>query len=137
MTDPAAPKKSGAMKWVLIGCGIFAALGIICCVAGGGLTWWAVGKFKPYLEEGQKLLANNPVVLEKIGNVRQSQFNQALSELKDDGGGKIVMDLVGDKGRGSLMMIFVKRGERMVITEATLTMSDGTKHELRGTDETR
>src|SRR5688572_5759255 len=69
---PPPPKKSsGALKWILIGCGGVAFIGLIIC---GGCVVWGISITKSLLkvqEEVTTLLRNNPEVQEELGDVEE------------------------------------------------------------------
>jgi hypothetical protein len=67
---PPPPRKSGALKWVLIGCGVLGFIGLLVC---GGCLLWGVGLTKSMIEvqsEVESLVRNSAEVREEIGDVK-------------------------------------------------------------------
>ena len=129
---PPPPPKSSALKWILIGCGIFAFLGILSC--GGcflvgylivrGVANEAVAQVKP-------IIAQDETVKSEIGELKDVSivWSSFRSEKRD---GKTLMfftfDVTGDKGRGTVQVKFYdrSRGNRKDEVYATLTFIDHT-----------
>src|SRR5262245_4170935 len=80
---PPPPQKSSAMKWVLIGCGIVGALGLICCGAFGGLSYFMYAKVKEEMvSQFKPILNNNEAVKNELGEVQS--LDTTISEWRSE-----------------------------------------------------
>jgi len=134
-----APRKSNS--GCLIGCSIAAVLGLLVCCGGGVLVWrggseMVAGFVNSTLStEYQRQLADNPVIVEQIGEIESLEFDfaktfdeaQKAGERGDNP--KLVFQIEGSKGSGTLM-IQQDDGDDLGIKSATLVMPDGTSHQI-------
>lgn len=102
------PPKKSSYLWLYILLGVlgFFALGCCGCV---GLGMWGMGRVQDEL--GKVMLAQagqNPVVQEKLGEVRSARMNfiESAQESEKNPGqpGSLVFDVEGSKGSGKLVV---------------------------------
>ncbi len=129
----APPRKSSAMKWVLIGCGGLLLLALLCAGGCGLLGWYAYKQLQPIIEETQTFMKANNVIMEEMGKLDDNQgFTMTKFDIKNDTG-RIEATLRGAKGSGTVVVNLRKRGDRWKIVDGTLTAPDGRQHALVGT----
>ena len=63
--SPPPPKKSGALKWILGGCG---CLGLLTACCFGGLIWFGVSKAGKVTEEARSFVEGSTVIQEHLGS---------------------------------------------------------------------
>ena len=63
--DSLQPKKSGALKWILGGCGCLGLLAVLCF---GGLIWFGVSKAGKVTQEARSFVENSTVVQKHLGS---------------------------------------------------------------------
>lgn len=92
------PKKKGwsVAVWVLLILGIIFVLGCGCCA---GTFYWAFGFLSTAVKESYE---DNPIVVEKIGEIQSASFN--MQETGEVGGGNLVFDIKGSKANGKLIV---------------------------------
>lgn len=103
---PPPPQKSNTMKWVLIGCGLFAGLGALCCGGFGLMAYFGV---KAAINEGmakvKPIVESNETVKAEIGEVKSMSPRWEAKKTKNDEGHEQVqftIDVEGTKGKGVL-----------------------------------
>jgi Cytochrome oxidase complex assembly protein 1 len=131
---PPPPPKSGAMKWVLIGCGVFAVLGVLCCGGFVGIGWYAWKQIEPMVEEGKKLIRSSEVIQEHIGQVQEDGIQITQADFKNNDG-TVRANLRGDKGSGTLVMNWHKRDGKWRLRDAVLTTADGKAHAIQAAED--
>lgn len=122
---PPPPQKSSALKWILIGCGAFAFLGILAC--GGcflvgflvlkGIANEAVAQVKP-------IITSNETVRSEIGEVRKVNLVWSGFRAEKRNGRDTLffnLDVEGDKGRGTVEVKLFGRDTRKDEAFVTLT----------------
>jgi hypothetical protein len=129
---PPAPAKSSALKWILIGCGAFAFLGVLAC--GGcfvvgflvlkGLANEAVAQVKP-------IITSNETVKAEVGEVKSVNLIWSGFRAEKRNGRDTLfftVDVEGDKGRGTVEIKLYDRTRGTAKDEvyATLTFIDQT-----------
>ena len=100
---PAPPKKSGWVKWVIIGCVGVGFLGVVCCGAAIFVPVYlfkkvvneVVEKYTPYLKTNERLKA-------EIGEVKSVDPKWDFKLEKEDGRSvaNIAVNVEGERGRG-------------------------------------
>ncbi|HEY3225767.1 MAG TPA: hypothetical protein VGK61_02070 [Planctomycetota bacterium] len=132
------PKKSGALKWILIGCGAFAFLGILSCGGCLAIVYFgaravvnhAVAQVKP-------IIASNETVKSEIGELKTVTPRWDLRAEKRNGKETIyvTLDVEGDRGKGTVQVKMFGRNTRKDEFFVTLTFVNeaGTKHTPIGT----
>ncbi len=101
-----APKKSGWVKWVLIGCGGVTVLVGACCVGMSLLAYWGVQKaFQEMARQFEPVLASNEVIQKELGeDVKLTPSFKFEEEIQN--GKKVVKwtwDAEGKKGKGKIL----------------------------------
>jgi hypothetical protein len=130
-TPPPPPvKKSGALKWILIGCGGVAFIGLLVC---GGCILFGVSITKSVLkvqEDVEALVRNNPEVSEKIGDIKR------IDMLNNDQAGNrsdVVFQyhVEGTKGQGTVHARVAFKMTSFELKSATFETSDGESVKLK------
>ena len=130
---PAAPpaKKSGCLKWGLIGCGSLLVLGAVFCVVIVVVVFGAMKKSDVY-QEALKRAQSDPAVTAALGTPIEAGLMVSGSVNVDSGGGHATLDfpISGPKGKGSVHAVATKAGEKWEYTELTVTPANGAKINL-------
>jgi len=130
---PAAPpaKKSGCMKWGLIGCGSLLVLGAIFCVVIVVVVFGAMKKSDVY-QEALKRAQSDPAVTAALGTPIEAGLMVTGSVNVDSSGGHATLDfpISGPKGKGAVHVVGTKAGEKWEYTEMTVTPANGAKINL-------
>ena len=121
---PPAPAKSSPVKWILIGCGAFAFLGILACGGCLAIVYFgakaiindAVAKVRP-------IIASNDSVKSEVGEVRNVTPRWDFRAEKHDGKDTVhfTLDVEGDKGKGTVQVKLYDRGSNKDEFFVTLT----------------
>jgi hypothetical protein len=130
-TQAYAPAPSGSRyKGCLIGCAIAGTVSLLVCCGGGYfLTQTA---FKTIAAETQRQLADDPVILEHIGEIESIEISmsgiieEAQKAGEQGGEGKLVFEIEGSKGSGQLIL----DPNQAPGSESTLVMPDGSRHTI-------
>jgi len=127
MNEP-QKKKSSALKWVMIGCGGVAVLGILC--VGGILAVVFIGvKSSNSYKKSQEFIRANSVVREKLGEINGFGFFPTGSQNVANGHGKAhwSISVQGSKEEGTVLTYLSSPpGADWKIDEAYLQI-DGTE----------
>ena len=93
--DSMPPKKSGALKWILGGCGCLGLLTLLCF---GGLIWFGVSKAGAVTQESRSFVENSTTVQQHLGSPVVSNAETATQGTNQD----IVFeyDVAGPNGTG-------------------------------------
>ena len=119
-------------KVVAIVLGILGIVGVLCCGGFGALFYLGWSQAPLVMIEPLK---SNPEMVEHIGTVKSASLNfQAIQEEQAKGKGEcIVIDVVGDKGKGRLILKMEHGSGNKEMEMATLRLEDGTEIELLDT----
>ncbi|MBI2931553.1 MAG: hypothetical protein HYY16_07860 [Planctomycetes bacterium] len=98
------PRKSGVMKWVLIGCGAATVLGVLLCGTGIYLVYHfgskaiqeVVAKAKPLIETNEKVKAE----LGEIKEIKPRLSEFSAEKVNGQAVVKCTLDVVGERGKG-------------------------------------
>ncbi len=130
---PAAPpaKKSGCLKWGLIGCGSLLVLGGISAVILVVVVFGAIKKSDVY-QEALRRAQNDPAVVSALGTPIEAGMIVTGSVNIDTSGGHAKLDfpISGPKGKASVHLVATKSGEKWEYTELTVTPANGAKINL-------
>jgi hypothetical protein len=125
-------KKSGCMKWALIGCGSLLVLGAIFCVIIVVVVFGAMKKSDVY-QEALKRAQNDPAVIAALGTPIEAGLMVTGSVNVDSSGGHATLDfpISGPKGKATVHAVGTKSGgEKWDYTELTVTPANGSKINL-------
>ncbi|MBI4563926.1 MAG: hypothetical protein HY716_04435 [Planctomycetes bacterium] len=122
------------MKWVLIGCGVLAGVGILACGGCFAFGYYLYRQVAPIIEEATAFAKNNEIIAQEIGEPKDGGFHVRKWDFKNDVG-RVEIHIQGDKGEGDIVVNFRKEEGRWRIVGGTLT-KDGQVHPLRGTEDT-
>jgi len=136
--DAPPPKKSGALKWILIGCGAFAFLGILAC---GGCFLVGIMVVKGVINEGvakvKPIIASNETVKSEIGELRSISPRWEVKTDRHNGHEAVnfTLDVEGDKGKGTVLvkMFGHERKKNEVYVMMTFVNASGSKQTPIGT----
>lgn len=122
---PPPPRKSGALKWILIGCGVLGFIGLIVC---GGCVLWGISMGKSVLkiqEDVEALAKANPDVREAIGEIRE--FRQFDDKERDDASNEVIFKykVKGTKGEGEVHARLRFTMTKFELKSAVFDTSDG------------
>lgn len=135
---PPAPPKSSALKWIVIGCGGLAFLGILACggclaviyFAGKAMVNKAVAHVKP-------IIASNETVKSEIGELRTISPRWEIRTDQHNGRETVhfTLDVEGDKGKGTVQvkMYEIDRKKNEAFVTLTFVNEAGTKTTPIGT----
>ena len=139
-TPPAAPPppKSNALKWILIGCGGAAFLGLLVCA--GCLTigyFFVKGAINHVVAQVKPIIAENEAVKAEIGDVREVKPNWSGFKTQKRNGRDIIecsLDVEGTKGRGVVLVRMYETGKKdEFIVHLTFRNQSGNKMSEIGT----
>ena len=127
---PPVKKSSGALKWILIGCGGVAFIGLLIC---GGCLLWGVNLGKSVIkvqEDVTTLLENNPEVKEAIGDIKKVEMSgdreqRSSSEVSFD------FHVEGTKGEGTVTARVSFSMTKFELKSALFETSDGKAIKLK------
>ena len=125
-------KKSGCMKWALIGCGSLLVLGAIFCVVIVVVVFGAMKKSDVY-QEALKRAQADPAVIAALGTPIEAGLMVTGSVNVDSSGGHATLDfpISGPKGKATVHAVGTKSGgEKWDYTELTVTPANGAKINL-------
>ncbi len=124
-------KKSGCLKWGLIGCGSLLVLGAIFCVVIVVVVFGAMKKSDVY-QEALKRAQSDPAVTAALGTPIEAGLMVTGSVNVDSSGGHATLDfpISGPKGKGAVHAVATKAGEKWEYTELTVTPANGAKINL-------
>jgi hypothetical protein len=124
-------KKSGCLKWGLIGCGSLLVLGAIFCVVIVVVVFGAMKKSDVY-QEALKRAQSDPAVIAALGAPIEAGLMVTGSVNVDTSGGHATLDfpISGPKGKGTVHCVATKAGEKWDYTELTVTPANGAKIDL-------
>jgi hypothetical protein len=125
---PPPPPKSNAMKWVLIGCGVFAGLGVLCCGGFAVVTYFGIkaaaaqmaNLVKPVVEGSETVKAD-------IGPVKSIEPKLQMSAEKRGGVdyARFTFDVIGEKGRGTVYIDVAEQRKGEGTIQVTYRSSQG------------
>src|SRR5437879_3669541 len=101
---PPPPPKAGGFpwKWILIGCGVMAFLGLVVC---GGCTWWGAAIYKSMrrcVERTQAAVEGSPDVKAEIGAVRKMTYQEGRQTQKPGGSMTQYITVEGERMSGEV-----------------------------------
>jgi len=121
---PAPPQKSSALKWILIGCGTFAFLGILAC---GGCVLLGYFFVKGMINEGVALvkpvIASSETVKSEIGELKTvtPRWEMKAERLNGKDTVYFTLDVEGDRGRGTVEVKMFDHDKKKKEAYVTLT----------------
>lgn len=124
------PRKSNALKWILIGCGGVTLLGAVLCAGVVFVAYQAIQKIgREVAERARELIQKDERITAELGNIQsvEPRFTE-MSAVKQDGQDVVHMkvDVTGDRGRGVVgLEIVQERGGKEALISATLTTEGG------------
>lgn len=124
---PAPPaKKSGCLKWGLIGCGSLLVLGAIFAVVLVVVVFGAMKKSDVY-QEALRRAQNDPAVVAALGSPVEAGMLVTGSVNVDSSGGHATLDfpVSGPKGKGSVHLVATKSGAGWDYSELTVKPENG------------
>ncbi|MEA2165177.1 MAG: hypothetical protein QOK37_3304 [Thermoanaerobaculia bacterium] len=125
---PAAPpaKKSGCLKWGLIGCGTLTVLGVIFAVVLVVVVFGAMKKSDVY-KEALSRAQNSPAVQAALGTPIEAGMMVSGSINVDSTGGHATLDfpISGPKGKGVVHAVATRTGEKWEYTALTVKPENG------------
>ncbi|XZE56736.1 hypothetical protein SH139x_002863 [Planctomycetaceae bacterium SH139] len=131
-TGSVAPQKRGGNggKTVLIVLAILAGIGVLCCGAGGIVTYtfFSFGE-QVLVEDIRSQLQDDPTIKNELGGIESMELNWAASMMHDDEE-TMVYEVQGSLGKGRLEVRSITNGDQEVIEAAILRISDGRALEL-------
>lgn len=138
MPPPPPAKKSSALKWILIGCGAVAFLGILACGGCAALVYFAM---KKAINEGvakvRPIIAGNETVKKEIGELKNITPRWEVRKETHNGKESILftLDVAGDRGKGSVLvnMRETRRRDDEIYVTLTFVSADGSKRTPIGT----
>lgn len=130
------PAEQGSKTWLwvlgIIG-GIFLVGAIVCC---GGAFYVANQATGLVAEAMAEEYANDPVILENIGKITESQMavREAIAaSSNDDNEGAMIITIQGDKGSGKIVY---RTNNKTQEVSVVLIMDDGQQFDLAVAEET-
>lgn len=124
----AAPpaKKSGCLKWGLIGCGSLLVLGVIFCVVIVVVVFGAMKKSDVY-KEALSRAQNSPAVQAALGTPIEAGMLVSGSINVDATGGHATLDfpISGPKGKAVVHVVATKSGEKWDYNAMTVKPENG------------
>ena len=120
------PKKRAIWPWVLTGCGVLIAGGIVFVVVIMGVVFGSMRSSDPYKEAMQRA-QNDPRVTEALGTPIEAGFFVSGSINVDNASGKADLNVPihGPKGKGSIHVVGTKEGGRWSYTRMLVTPASG------------
>ena len=127
------PKRGSGWKWVLIlGLVFGGGLMLVCC---GGLLAFSKWGLDLVTEEIACQLRDNPVLVDKVGEVESFQM-EYVSSVSTEDEDEWIYRVRGRKGEGTITVRHVTNDEgNEEILSARLRMGDGTEYDLLPVDE--
>ena len=129
MTDPAPPKKpAGPFRWILLGCGILAGLGVLGMGGCGGIFYFAYQASAPVAEIGATYLRKAPKVQDKFGrdpNVTRHKFGWSVNMVNDGGNAHFTYDVGGNLGTGEATVWLRRSGGKWSANGASIRPNAG------------
>jgi hypothetical protein len=117
-------------KWILIGCGGLAFIGMLAC---GGCGYWAYSVGKSTLaiqQEAERIAMASPEIAADIGTVRRVTPTGRTVQNPDQSAGQFYM-VQGENGGGELEVSIKLAGFEMKMTRVVYIKKDGTRVELK------
>ena len=135
---PPAPKKSNAVKWILIGCGGVVFLGILSCAGCFFVGYLLVkGVINEAVAQVKPIIASNETVKAEIGELRDIKPRFDFRSERRHGRDNLfcTLDVVGDKGKGTVEVKLYDRDKHKNEAFVTLVFINdaGTKRTPLGT----
>lgn len=137
----AEQKKSGVLKWVLIGCGGLVGLGLLCTGGGLGLIYFGLKSMVEEVEPfGAAYLKTQPeigVELESVSMAKALILGAIVQKVNDSGQARVRFDLEGSKGAATATVWLERSGGKWsavgceVVTESGKTITLGRKVEIK------
>src|SRR5258708_39579720 len=131
---PVAPqqKKSGCMKWALIGCRAAIVLGVAFVAVIVIVVFGAMKKSDVY-REALRRAQNDPAVTAALGTPIEAGFYVTGNVKLDSTGGHATLDfpISGPKGKGVVHAVATKSGAGWDYSELTVTPATGPAIRLR------
>ena len=112
---PPPPKKSGALKWILIGCGGAAFLGLLVCAGCFTLVYFAAKKMiNEAVAKVKPIIAENETVKSEIGEVTNVTPRLDFKSHRKNGRDTITcsLDVEGTKGKGVVLVKMYETGNK-------------------------
>jgi len=135
---PPAPPKSSAIKWILIGCGAFAILGVLACGGCMAIVYFAAKKMvNEAVAKVKPIIAQNETVRSEIGELKNVSPRFDFRSERHNGRDTLycTLDVEGDRGKGTVQVKMWGRDRRNDEVFVTLTFVNdaGTKTTPIGT----
>lgn len=127
-SEPPAPRKTGRRLWIWI-IGIFGGLmflGVLgCCGGGYFLLNFLTGEY-------QRQLADNPVILEHLGQIESMGMNltKTAEASESSGGNTFAFDIQGSLASGTVLIKQDPSADGVGIESAELILADGSRHQV-------
>ena len=112
-------------KGCLIAAGV---VGVVGLLAAGGCFFLVRQSLKVMAEQVSKDLADNPVLIEHVGEIESFEFS--ITKTSRKGTGRLVFEVTGSKGSGLVIATVDQGGDDGTIGAGTLEMSSGETFDL-------
>ncbi len=126
---PEQPKKSSALKWILIGCAAVVALGVLCTGSCFGGCYWLL---KSLVEEaspaGVAHLKAQTRVTDELGaltKVEARLMGSNVQKINSGGSAEIAYDIVGTKGTATALVWMTRVAGTWTVAGYEVTTSSG------------
>lgn len=135
---PPPAKKSSALKWILIGCGGVAFIGILACGGCAALVYFGVKKaINEAVAKVKPIIAANETVKREIGELKNVQPRWEMRKEIRNGRETLsfTLDVEGDRGKGTVIvnMSETRRRSDEIYVTLTFVSADGSKRSPIGT----
>lgn len=124
------PKKSGPLKWILIGCGSLTAVGILCFGGCFAMGYYAVQRAgKEIAPAGEAYLRSQSEIEDELGKLTKVEYKPlAGTNIHVEGStgkARLGYTIEGPKGKGEATVWFEKEGGQWKAVGCEVTTPSG------------
>jgi len=128
---PPPPRKSSTpWKWIFIGCGALAFIGMLLCGGCGYLAYRVTQSTLAIQQEAERIAMASPEVAADIGTVRSVTFTGRTVQNPDQSAAQFY-NVRGAEGSGELEVSIKLAGFEMKMTRVVYIRKDGGRVELK------
>jgi hypothetical protein len=106
-------RKSGALRWILIGCGGLAALAFLCMGGCFALAYWGANAMMKQVEPvGVAYLKGDPQIAEELGELTKvggTFLGSNIQITNDTGAAQVLFEVEGRKGKARSCIVWMSR----------------------------
>jgi len=122
-------KKSGALKWILIGCVGLVAIGLLCTGGCAGLSYWFISSLVKEVEPvGAAHLKSRPRVTDELGaltKIEAAVLGSNVQKINDGGSAQIRYVIEGSKGKATACVWLTRSGGQWTVVGYEVTTASG------------